>query len=114
MSSFPYRKRKSRKAAKMSRVSRSTSRRMALISGISLALSSGGVWAAQFGTPAWVAGQSSGVPVQNVRAPAAEAPSNNLAGRVVTPDQALVRAQRSVQNLSRAAEIIASAQSAQN
>src|SRR5262249_26224294 len=42
-----------------------------------------------------------------------DAPSTNVSGRVVTPDQALVRAQRSVQNLSRAAEIIATAQSAQ-
>ncbi|MFC4313792.1 filamentous hemagglutinin family protein [Steroidobacter flavus] len=114
MSSFPYRQRKSRKSAKSARMSPSTSRRIALISGISLALSSGGVWAAQFGSPAWFAAQSKAVPVQNVQAPATDAASNNLSGRVVTPDQALVRAQRSVQNLSRAAEIIASAQSAQN
>lgn len=120
MSSFPYRKRKSRKAAKSSGVpatrlpSPTLSRRLALISGISLALSSGGVWAAQFGSPAWFAAQRGGVPAPAAQVAAPNAPSNNLSGRVVTPDQALVRAQRSIQNLSRAAQIIASAQTAQN
>ena len=122
MSHSLNRKRKSRQGTRVSKASEvietrpspALSRRLALIGGISLALSSGGVWAAQFGSPAWFAAQRGGIAAPNAQPAAPGAASNNLSGRVVTPDQALVRAQRSIQNLSRAAQIIASAQAAQN
>ncbi|WP_051278426.1 filamentous haemagglutinin family protein [Solimonas flava] len=81
-----------------------------------LTMLSSGAWGAQFGSPAWFAAQQNAAPAPGRAsgAPPAAGSMNNLAGRVVTPDQALVRAQRSITNLSRAAEMLANGQAAQN
>ena len=87
--------------------------RCAWVSGMGFTLLAGTATAAPFGSAQYFQGR--GVTAANPGAPTPTAPIDPATGvTVVTPQQALIRANRSIANLSRAAEALASAQAAQN
>ncbi|MDP3294491.1 MAG: filamentous hemagglutinin N-terminal domain-containing protein [Nevskia sp.] len=87
--------------------------RCAWASGMGFSLVAGSATAAPFGSAQYF--QSRGVSAANPGAPLPSAPLDPATGStVVLPQQALIRANRSIANLSRAAEALASAQAAQS
>ena len=93
-------------------------RRYALLSGMGIVIASAldapvVQAAAPFGSPAWFAQARAASPVTATAGTAANPPSAGAPGAVVTPQQAILQAQRSTTDLARAAAAVTSALAAQ-
>lgn len=74
----------------------------------------GVTFAAQFGSPAWLAQTGAGIPGHTSPAVPGNPGVPAVPGGVTTPNQAIVQASRSIQDLSRAAALITAAQNTQS